>query len=851
MLITQLFLSEALGAKTIDAPIFHLPHLDTNQSKIDSNQFIKVDTTISKDAVDQKTNYKAKDSMRIDLISQKIYLFGSAEVTYGDINLKADTIIVDLYNDLVFAKGKTDSLGKPVGQPIFTESGSSYTANEMTYNFKTKKGTISEVTTQEGEGYVKGEKVKKTATDVLYIKDGYYTTCNLDEPHFSLATSKLKIIPNDKIVTGPTVLKIGDVPTPLGLPFGLFPNKKGRSSGILIPAYGDSPRLGFFLKDGGYYLSFGEKADLKLTGDIYSKGSYSGRVESNYRNRYKFNGNFSLSYSNIKDGYREFPTYTESREFWVNWRHSQDPKARPNSNFSASVQAGTNSNFTNNLNSAPSNYLSNNFQSSITYSKLFPNSPFSLNVGANHSQNTQTKIVSISAPNVGLNMSRIFPFKGNSTKNNLGRNIGVSYSGNFKNSIAVADSNLSINRMDDIIANEMQNGVKHSIPLSTSTKVFKYFTFNPAISYNEFWYFKSISKEFNTSAGLIDTNGNPVQTLDVDTTFGFQSSRNIQFSAGLSTKLYGLLQFKKGKLKAIRHVMTPQISYSFTPEVRDGLRSYTDTSGSDIQYSIYESGVFGRPNTNRSNRLNFNLINNIEMKIAKRSDTGMAVKKVAIFDNLGLSTGIDFEKDSLKWDAVRLSGRTRISEILNIAFSGTFDPYAIDDSTGVRINKTNYSENGKFSRFTNGQISFQLQFRGGDKKKKKSDNATEEELEYINNNMDQFIDFSVPWSFGVSYVINYSKPAFDETITQTLNFNGELKLTDKWKIDFNSGYDFEQKDVTYTNVNIYRDLHCWELSFNWIPLGFQKSYSVTINVKASVLQDLKLNRRRNYYDLIN
>jgi hypothetical protein len=296
--------------------------------------------------------------------------------------------------------------------------------------------------------------------------------------------------------------------------------------------------------------------------------------------------------------------------------------------------------------------------------------------------------------------------------------------------------------------------------------------------------------------------------------------------------------------------MTPQVSYSFTPEIRDGLKSYTDTSGNEVEYSIYERGVYGRPNTSRSNRLNFNLINNLEMKLAKKSDTGMTTKKVSIFDNLGLSTGIDFERDSLKWDAFRLSGRTRITEVLNIAFNGVFDPYAID-TAGIRINKTNYSDNGKLSRFTSGNISFQMQFRGGDKKKKQSENATEEELDYINNNMDQFIDFNVPWSFGVSYVINYSKPTFKETITQTLNFNGELKLTDKWKVDFNSGYDFEQKDVTYTNVNIYRDLHCWELSFNWIPLGFQKSYSVTINVKASVLQDLKLNRRRNYYDLIN
>lgn len=843
MLITQLFFSNDSYARTnlfIDFPA------------MDSTEVIKVDTTISKDAVETKTQYKAKDSMRVDLRTQKIYLFGSAEVYYGVISLTADTIIVDLNKDLVFAKGGKDSLGNPVGIPEFTENGSSYSASEMTYNFKTKKGTISEVTTQEGEGYVKGDKVKKTATDVLYIKDGYYTTCNLDEPHYSLATSKLKVIPNNKIVTGPTILKVGGVPTPLGLPFGLFPNKKGRSSGILIPAYGDSPRLGFFLKDGGYYFSIGERADLKITGDIYSKGSYSGRVESSYRKRYSHSGNLSLSYSSIKDGYREFPSFTESNEFWVNWRHTQDPKARPYSNFSASVQAGTSTNFTNNLNSAPNNYLSNNFQSSITYSKLFPNSPFSMNVGASHSQNTQTGQVSVSAPNVGVNMSRIFPFKGNSTKNNVGRNIGLSYSGNFRNTLNVADSNISINQLDNLVSNEMRNGVKHGIPISTSAKIGKYFTLQPTLSYNEFWYFKTISKEFNTSNGVTDENGNLIQSLDTDTTRGFSSSRNIQFSANLGTKIYGLAQFKKGKVKAIRHVMTPQVSYSFTPEIRDGLRSYTDTSGKEVEYSIYESGIFGRPNTNRSNRLNFNLLNIVEMKVLAKSDTGMAVKKVTILDNFGLNTGIDFERDSLKWDAIRLNGRTRINDFLNVTFSGTFDPYAIDKETKTRINTLNLDKNGKFTRFTNGNVAFQMQFRGGDKsKKKKSDKVSEEDLDYINRNLDQYIDFNVPWAFGVSYVINYNKPLLEETITQTLNFNGELKLTDKWKVDFNSGYDFERKDITYTNVNIYRDLHCWELSFNWIPLGFQKSYNVTINVKASVLQDLKLNRRRNYYDLIN
>ena len=405
--------------------------------------------------------------------------------------------------------------------------------------------------------------------------------------------------------------------------------------------------------------------------------------------------------------------------------------------------------------------------------------------------------------------------------------------------------------MNNIISNELRNGVKHSIPISTSAKIGQYFTLQPTLSYNEFWYFKTIKKEFNTNNEVTNAEGLVIPSLDTDTISGFSSSRNLQFSATLGTKIYGLAQFKKGKLKAIRHVMTPQISYSFTPEIKDGLETYTDTSGNNVEYSIYDSGIFGRPNTNRSNRLNFNLLNVIEMKVLAQSDTGLAVKKVKLLDNFGLNTGIDFERDSLKWDAIRFNGRTRINELININFSGTFDPYAINKESGKRINTLNLEQENKLARFTNGNIAFQMQFRGGDGKKKKSEMVSEEDLDYVNSNLDQFIDFNVPWAFGVSYVISYTKPAFEKKVNQTLNFNGELKLTNKWKVDFNSGYDFEQKDITYTNVNIYRDLHCWELSFNWVPLGFQKSYNVTINVKASVLQDLKLNRRRNYFDLIN
>lgn len=805
----------------------------------------KSSTKLSPDAIKSKVKYQAQDSMRFDMSVEKVYLYGKAQVNYENIELKADYIELDLANNQVLANGLPDSNGTIQGLPIFKEGTQEYNAGVMTYNFKTKKGKISEVKTQEGDGYIKGNEVKKTAEDVMYIKNGYYTTCSLDDPHFSLSTSKLKVIPNDKIVTGPTVLKIDNVPTPLGLPFGFFPNKKGRSSGIVIPTYGDSRTLGFFLRDGGFYWGINDYLDATLTGDFYSLGSWGSRFDTRYRNRYQYNGNLNLSYANILNGYKEFPNSTESTEFFFRWTHNQDPKARPGSRFSANVNVGTRNNFTNNLNSFTQDYLTNTFQSSVSYTNSFPGKPFNLTVSARHDQNTRTGAFNVNLPDVAFNVSRQYPFKrfgkiGNEWWRSIYKNFGVTYSSSASNQLRTGDSLLSVNNFNEL-SKDFNNGFRHSIPFNTSFKLFKYFNLNPSLSTSQILSFRTIRKSID-----------PVTNLLVrDTVQGIRTGESYSFNTAMTTKIYGMFQFKKGKVQAIRHVMTPQISYNYQPEIKSGIQTYTDQNGKEIEYSIFEGGVYGSPNREKSERIGFNLLNNIEMKVRSKKDS-TGTKKITIFENLGFSSNYNTTADSLNWAPISINGRTRLGNFLNFQFNGIMDPYGLD-SSGRKINTSWNEQTGKLARLTSGSVALNFNLRGGNPKspkEKKSKFATEEELEYINANPEQFIDFSVPWSINVGYNIRYAKPAFEQTITQTMNFSGDLSLTPNWKIGFNSGWDFEQKDLTYTSITINRDLHCWQMAINWVPFGPRQSYMITINVKSPVLQDLKLNRRRDFYDVI-
>lgn len=801
---------------------------------------IPVQDTITKKGTDSdelrsQVKYSAKDTIRFDIDRDKVFLYKEAEITYENMNLKAGRIDIDWETRTLFAQGIQDSLGNLTELPVFTQDNQSFTAHTMRYNFDTKKGKITYVKTKEGEGYIHGETVKRDSTNDLYIRHGKYTTCDLDTPHFYIASNKLRIINQKKIVTGPAYLVIEDVPTPLVIPFGFFPNKKGRSSGIIFPAYGESTSRGFFLQRLGYYFGFSDYIVAAVTGDIYTLGSYLVNVSSDYAKRYRFRGNVRLNYSVIKTSEPEFSDYSESKDFLVNWSHAQDPKANPGSNFGANVQFGTGTFYRNNL-SSPQNYLGNTYRSSISYSRAWAGTPFTLSSALSHSQNTLSRDIQVSAPDVTFNISRISPFK---RKISVGEEkwyekIGTSYVMHAFNSISTKDSLLFKEESLD----KLDNGIQHSIPLSTSFRVFKFFNVTPSVSYTERWYFRTIEKHFNSDS----------LRVDIDTTRHFSAARDYSFAASASTRIYGMFAFEKSPIAALRHVLTPSVGFSYRPDFSEERFGYykrvvKDTLGNEELYSIYEGQTLGSPGAGKSGIVSFGLDNNLEMKVRTQTDTGAALKKIKLLESLSFSSGYNLAADSLNWQTISVNGRTTLFEKANLSFGASFDPYVVTDN-GQRINQSEFDVNGRIGRLTSANASVSANLAGGKNEQKKK------QMKEANLNPDDYIDFTVPWSLNLSYSLTYSKPNDNaESVTrQSIGFNGDISLTERWKITYSSNYDFQTHEFTYSSFSFHRDMHCWEMRLTWIPFGFQQSYSFQINVKSSILQDLKLTKKNDFYD---
>lgn len=803
------------------------------------NDSLVVDSLKMSSELKSKVKYGATDSIRYDLEAGKVYMYGKAHIVYEDINLDAAYIELNFSDHNLMATGLPDSTGVISGLPVFKQGNDVFNSEAIKYNFDTKRGRISEISTKDGDSYIHGSTVKKEADNTTFIRNGYYTTCELPHPHYFIASKKIKVIPNNKVVTGPAELVISDVPTPFAIPFGFFPNKKGRSSGILFPAYGESAQLGFFLTNGGYYFGLNDHFDLALTGDSYSRGSWRANANSNYSNRYHYSGNFSMNYSLTKTSQKELPDYAVEKGFFVRWNHMQDPKARPNSTFSANVNAGSSTFYRNNLSSS-NNYLTNTFTSSVAFSKSWPGKPYSFSAGLSHSQNTTTRDISVSFPSANFGVSRQTPFK---RKTALGaakwyEKIGVSYTTNLQNSISTKDTLLF--RKESL--NQLRYGIQHSIPISTSFSAFKYFTISPSINYSEKWYLKTIAKKYNA-----DT-----KSVEVDTVTGFKAAREFSFNANMNTRIFGMVQFKKGKIAAIRHVMTPNFGFSWRPDFSDPTYGVyksvqVDSTGRTNKYSVFEGALFGGPSSGKSSLMTFSLDNNLEMKVRHVSDTADIEKKVKLLESLSAAMNYNFAADSLNLSTISLSGRTTVFERVSLSFSSIFDPYMVNEN-GIRYNKFEINETGKLAHINNANLSANFSIFNG-KKSYESNKGSKEEVENINKNKGDYIDYSVPYNLSVGYSFYYqnSFTSADQT-TQTLNFNGDLQVTKNWKVNFNSGYDFEQKDLSYTSLGIFRDLHCWEMRLNWVPFGFQQNYFFQINVKSSVLQDLKLTKKNDRFD---
>ena len=849
--------------------------------QVDTTSNNEMDSTIQKSEIETTINYSAKDSIFYDLKSQKIKLYGNSKIDYGEINLEAYEILVDWNDKTLDANYLTDSTGKKIGKPIFSEGNQSYETDKITYNFDSRKAKIKGIVTQLDDAYMQGEDVKKNEEDELFISHAMYTTCNLEEPHFHISSGKIKVIPGKKVVSGPFHLKFGDVPTPLGFIFGMFPQPKKKVSGLIMPNYGEEKRRGFYLRDGGYYFAVNDHIDLRLTGDVYSKGSYGMTLGSSYKKRYSYSGNLRFNYNKSKLG--DFENPSTSNDFSFSWSHTPDAKGK-SSRFSSSVNFQTNS-YNQNKNLVYSDFnesINAQFNSNISYTKTFKGSPFNLSANLRHSQNVQTKKVNLTLPDVSYNMSRIYPFKnlGKLGKTALGK-ISISHrfngkieltNGSVGNSLSGLNILNSSNNFSEQIDFNMDNlnsiidrskiGGKHTIPISTSFNLLKYFTVSPSVNYNEIWYFKKLSYNYNE---LEDG-------IEIDTTNSFQRAWSYSSAFALSTRIYGTVFFKKGKIKAIRHVISPEISMSFSPDFTKPKFGYYEnvqinSEGDTKLLSKYENFLFGSPRIGSSASMNFYIGNNLEMKVVDKNDTISGTRKIKIFDNLSFSSSYNFLADSFRLAPVRFSTRTSFfKRLINLSVSGNIDPYTFkldsisENSSGIknvyqrRVDELAYKNNQGIGSlaYINMSLGFRFSakdFRSEDEEEKDSSFGTREEIDYINSNIAEYIDFNVPWSINASYNLNRRKLGFrDPTITQTLTFSGDVSISEKTKISFRSGYDFKFKMLTQTSINATRDLHCWRINFSWVPFGRFQSYNLSINAVSALLQDLKLEKRSRFFD---
>ena len=802
---------------------------------------IRNDSTQSKPLFDDLIDYNADDSVRFSIQEKKVYLYGNGFVKYLTTELRADYIELDMDKKLAMATGVPDSVGKLKGTPKFKDGGQEFESTELHYNFDTKKGYVTEIITQEGEGYIQGKTTKKMSDSVYCVKHGMYTTCDEhDHPHFGLNMSKAKMIKDKKIFVGFTNLELEGIPLPIFIPFGFFPITKKATSGIIMPTYGEERMRGFNLRGGGYYIYINDYIDMNITGDIYTNGSWGLHYATQYRKRYKFNGNLNFTISKNYVSEKGLPDYQESSDWSVRWTHTQDGKANPYSSFSASVD----------MSSANNNYYNANTvdgianqrkQSSISWSKKWPESPFSLSGSFNHSQNSRDSSIAITLPNLSLRMTQIYPFrkKGKSGEMKWYDNIGVSYSAELRNSIQTKEDKLFKSSFE----RDWSNGFKHNIPISLQFKIAKDVTFTPSLNYNGYLNLKTIEKIWipDTSA-----NGGQFITRDVPG-LNYSHDYSASGSIGYTPTIYGMFMFKPGcKVVAIRHMIRPSISASYTPAIKplgNYKKSYFDGE-KEVEYDIHE-GLTYRPNTTggkQSGSISFSLDNNVEMKVRNDKDTtgDEEFKKVKLLESFRLSTSYNPFADSMNFSNISISARTKIlNNKVDLNFSGTIDPYAID-TNNVRYNKYH----GKLGRLTNATISTNFSFSAdnGQNKEKKND--------LVGGFYDDYMDFDVPWNISISYNFTYSRPSpyRSPTISQIVNFSGDLSLTPKWKLTFQSGYDIKNKEVTSTSFSVTRDLHCWEMTFNCMPFGQHQSYNFEIHVRSSLLRDLKLTKRDSWYD---
>lgn len=824
---------------------------------IDTNKVNK-----KKPLLEHKVKRKAVDYEKIDQKKKLITLYNKAEVYYDDIELKAGIIVIDYQKNEVYAGRIKDSTGKYTQLPIFKQGTNVVEPDSIRFNFKTKKALVWNSRTDQGEFKVKAAITKKENDSVYFMKGARFTTAkDIDNPEYYFYTNKVKMVPGKKIVVGTTNMVIADVPTPIALPFAFFPITDKSRSGIIMPTYNDSNLRGFSLQNGGYYFALSDYYDLAILGDYYTNGSYGFRFQSSYGKKYKFNGNINVRFENLVNGERGFPDYSLNKIYNIQWSHSKDAKSNPNSRFSASVNLGSSTYFRQSLNQINAgSELNNTLSSSVSYSKTFNTVPqVNMSLTATHSQNTNTGAINMTLPTLQASVDRIFPFaKGDGIKKGIIKNINFQYNLRGENRI---DTNDSIFFKPEMFR-DAKMGFQHSIPLSTNFKIFKHFSASAAVNYNEVWYFKTIRRNYSD-----------LQNKVVDTEVqGFDAFRTYNFSSGIGTTIYGTFNFKEGKrIQSIRHVMRPNVSYSYTPSFERYYDTYdSDGSGTMIKdYTRFDGGIFGSPGKNMSNIMSFTLNNTFEAKVTDRDSTKTEPKKIMLLNNLNFSTSYDITADSLRWAPMRVSGGTQLfKQKMNINFAATLDPYAINNS-GQRINTWNIDNGGSLFRMTSANMNISYAFSSSEFEGKENENTAgkrnggrEDNLFGTNADLSdrrqsqfgdddesdskpsEFFKYKLPWDMNFAYSITYSNNRREKKITgNSLMVSMNTDLTPKWKIGVSTGYDFVQNGVTYTQLRFERDLMSWRMDFNWVPFGTNANWGFFIGIKSGVLSDIKWDKR--------
>lgn len=845
-------------------------------------------------ALDAPVTFSSEDSMVYDAKSKVARLYGNSNVKYQNMDLSSDRIQMSLDSSLVRATGTADSTGAISGTPVFTRGQDKYESDTMAFNFKTKKGFIYNVYTEQKDGYLSSQHSKRDSSGVLYLEHGRYTTCDQPHPDFYIALSRAKVRPGKDVVFGPAYLVVADVPLPLAIPYGFFPFTKSYSSGFIMPSYGDESSRGFYLRDGGYYFAMSDKWDLKLLGEIYTKGSWGLSVASNYRKRYRYNGSFFFSYQNTKNGDKGMPDYTEQTSFKLQWSHRQDPKSNPFSSLSASVNFASTSYERNNLNSMynPQSYTQSLRTSSVNWSTSFSSLGMTISGSANLSQNMIDSTVSLTLPDLNISVSRFYPFKRKhmAGKERWYEKISMSYTGQFSNSIDTKEDKL----FKSNLIKDWRNAFQHNIPINANFTLFNYININPSFNFTDRMYSNKVMKSWDEQA----------QTERADTTYGFYNVYNWSMSIGASTKMYGFwVPSKKifgDKIQAIRHVLTPQVTFSYAPDC--GSRYYetyqkTDADGnvSLVEYSPFENGLFNVPSRGKTGSVTFDLSNNIEMKVKSDKDS-TGYKKLSIIDELGFNMGYNMAAKEKPWSDLTVRLRLKWWKNYTFNLNAVFATYAyeLDDNGRPYVsNHTEYSK-GRFGRFQglSQNISFTLNpeklkkwFGGGDDEEDatEDDNNTEDDDTGIESNVDDdmvngqngarkknagkaetdadgYMKFSMPWSLTFGYGItmrentsgkfNTKTMRYPYAFTQTLNFSGNIRISDGWNISFSSGYDFENHDLSMTTASLSRDLHCFNMSCS-VVLAPYTSYNFSFRCNAATLTDaLKYDKRSGYSNAV-